>query len=93
MITAEELGITSKNAASLAKTSKNPEIQRILGVNSNLGKMLGLDPKWAYNIITQVGNYGESFEKHLGVNTPLGIKRGVNALWNDGGILYSPPFR
>ena len=93
MITAEELGITSKNAAELAKTSKNPEIQRILGVNSNLGKMLGLDPKWAYNIITQVGNYSESFEKHLGVNTPLGIKRGVNALWNDGGILYSPPFR
>ncbi|PHR73321.1 MAG: amino acid ABC transporter substrate-binding protein [Arcobacter sp.] len=93
MITAEELGITSQNAASLAKNSKNPEIQRLLGVNSNLGKMLGLDPKWAYNIITQVGNYGESFEKHLGVNTPLGIKRGVNALWNNGGILYSPPFR
>lgn len=93
MITAEELGITSKNAASLAKNSKNPEIQRLLGVNSKLGETLGLDPKWAYNIITQVGNYSESFEKHLGVNTPLGIKRGVNALWNKGGILYSPPFR
>ncbi len=93
MITAEELGITSKNAADLAKNSKNPEIQRLLGVNGNLGKMLGLDPKWAYNIITQVGNYSESFEKHLGVNTPLGIKRGVNALWTNGGILYSPPFR
>lgn len=93
MITAEELGVTSKNAADLAKNSTNPEIQRLLGVNSNLGKMLGLDPKWAYNIITQVGNYSESFEKHLGVNTPLAIKRGVNALWTDGGILYSPPFR
>ncbi len=93
MITAEELGVTSKNAASLAKNSKNPEIQRLLGVNSNLGKMLGLDAKWAYNIITQVGNYSESFEKHLGLNTPLGIKRGINALWTDGGILYSPPFR
>jgi general L-amino acid transport system substrate-binding protein len=93
MIAAEELGITSKNAADLAKNSDNPGIQRLLGVTGNLGKMLGLDPKWAYNIITQVGNYSESFEKHLGVNTPLGIKRGVNALWTDGGILYAPPFR
>jgi general L-amino acid transport system substrate-binding protein len=93
MITAEELGVTSKNAADLAKNSKNPEIQRLLGVNGGFGKMLGLDPKWAYNIITQVGNYGESFERNLGVNTPLGIKRGLNALWTNGGILYSPPFR
>ena len=93
MITAEELGVTSKNAADLAKNSDNPEIKRLLGVTGNLGKMLDLDPKWAYNIITQVGNYGESFEKHLGVNTPLKIKRGVNALWTNGGILYSPPFR
>ncbi|WP_022942795.1 amino acid ABC transporter substrate-binding protein [Psychromonas hadalis] len=93
MITAEELGITSKNAADLAKNSNNPEIQRLLGVNGNLGEMLGLDAKWAYNIITQVGNYSESFEKHLGVNTPLDIKRGINALWTNGGILYSPPFR
>ena len=93
MITAEELGVTSKNAADLAKNSKNPEIQRLLGVTGHFGKMLGLDNKWAYNIITQVGNYGESFERNLGVNTPLGIKRGVNALWNNGGILYSPPFR
>jgi len=93
MITAEELGITSKNADDLVKNSKNPEIQRLLGVNGTLGKKLGLDPKWAYNIITQVGNYSESFEKHIGVNTPLGISRGVNALWTNGGILYSPPFR
>jgi len=93
MITAEELGITSKNVDDFYKNSKNPEIQRLLGVHGNLGKMLGLDPKWAYNIISQVGNYGESFEKHLGVNTPLKIKRGVNALWTKGGILYSPPFR
>jgi general L-amino acid transport system substrate-binding protein len=93
MITAEELGVTSKNAADLVKNSKNPEIQRLLGVSGNLGKSLGLDNKWAYNIITQVGNYSESFEKHLGVNTPLGIKRGLNALWTNGGILYSPPFR
>jgi len=82
-----------KNAADLAKNSKNPEIQRLLGVTGHFGKMLGLDNKWAYNIITQVGNYGESFERNLGVNTPLGIKRGINALWNKGGILYSPPFR
>ncbi len=93
MISAEELGITSKNAADLFKNSKNPEIQRLLGVNGNFGKMLGLDPKWAYNIITQVGNYGESYYRNVGMGSPLKIRRGLNAQWKDGGILYSPPFR
>ncbi len=92
MINAEELGITSKNVDKMLK-SKNPVIQRFLGVTPGNGKALGLDEKWAYNIIKQVGNYGEVFERNVGVNTSLGLERGLNALWTNGGLMYSPPFK
>ncbi len=92
MINAEELGISSKNVDKMIK-SKDPKIQRFLGVSPGNGKALGLDEKFAYNIIKQVGNYGEVFERNVGVNTPLGIKRGLNALWTNGGLMYSPPFK
>jgi len=92
MINAEEMGITSKNVDKMLK-SKDPKIQRFLGVSPGNGKALGLDEKFAYNIIKQVGNYGEVFERNIGVNTPLGIKRGLNALWTNGGLMYSPPFK
>ena len=92
MIDAEELGITSANVDQMLK-SKNPTVQRFLGVIPGNGKALGLDEKWAYNIVKQVGNYGEVFERNVGVNTPLGIERGLNALWTNGGLLYSPPFK
>ena len=92
MINAEEMGITSKNIDSMLK-SKDPMVQRFLGVIEGNGKSLGLDEKWAYNIIKQVGNYGEVFERNVGVNTTLGIERGLNALWTNGGLMYSPPFK
>lgn len=92
MINAEELGITSKNVDEMMK-SKNPAIQRFLGVTPGNGKALGLDEKWVYNIIKQVGNYGEVFERNVGVNTTLGLERGLNDLWTKGGLMYSPPFK
>ena len=92
MINAEELGITSKNVDKMLK-SKDPKIQRFLGVSPGNGKALGLDEKFAYNIIKQVGNYGEIFERNVGVKTKLGIARGLNALWTNGGLMYSPPFK
>lgn len=92
MIEAEELGITSKNVDEMLK-STDPKIQRFLGVNPGNGKALGLDEKWAYNIVKLVGNYGEVFERNVGTSTPLMIERGLNALWNDGGLMYSPPFK
>ncbi len=92
MINAEELGVTSKNVDQMLK-SKNPVIQRFLGTTEGNGKALGLSENWAYNIIKQVGNYGEVFERNVGVNTKLGIKRGLNALWTNGGLMYSPPFK
>ena len=93
LITAEEFGITSKNVDDQYANSKVPEVQKLLGKKSTLGQNLGLDAKWAYNIIKQVGNYSESFDRNVGKDSPLKIKRGINALWKDGGILYSPPFR
>jgi general L-amino acid transport system substrate-binding protein len=92
LIEAEELGITSKNVDQML-TSQDPKIQRFLGVNPGNGKALGLDEKWAYNIVKLVGNYGEVFERNVGPNTPLGIERGLNALWTHGGLMYSPPFK
>ena len=89
MIEGEELGLTSKNIEQQAK-SANPIIQRFVGAKGEFGKMLGLDNRWAYNIIKQVGNYGESFDRNL---TPLGLDRGLNKLWNKGGLLYAPPLR
>ena len=92
MIAAEELGITSKNVDQMVK-SKDPKIQRFLGVTAGNGKALGIDEKWAYNIVKQVGNYGEVFERNIGVNTPLKIERGLNDLWTRGGLMYAPPFK
>ncbi|RJP82483.1 MAG: amino acid ABC transporter substrate-binding protein [Desulfobacteraceae bacterium] len=92
MINAEELGVSSKNVDEMLK-SNDPIIQRFLGVSPGNGEALGLDEKFAYNIIKQVGNYGEVFERNVGVNTPLGIERGLNALWTNGGLMYSPPFK
>ncbi|MDP6429365.1 MAG: amino acid ABC transporter substrate-binding protein [Rhodospirillales bacterium] len=94
LIAAEELGITSKNVKSLAGGTKNPEINRLLGSKKLQGReALGLSADWAVNVISQVGNYGEIFEANLGPKTALGIGRGHNAQWKDGGLLYAPPFR
>ena len=93
MITAEELGVNSGNAADLAANSTNPEVKRLLGSEGNLGEMLGLDADWAAKAIAAVGNYGESFERNLGESTAIGLSRGLNAQWTNGGLLYSPPFR
>jgi general L-amino acid transport system substrate-binding protein len=93
MIIAEELGITSENAAELKASSPNKEVLRLLGAESGYGDMLELSDDWAYNIITMIGNYSESYEANVGPDTPLQIARGLNALWTDGGILYAPPFR
>ena len=92
MINAEELGVTSQNADQM-KSAKNPAVLRLLGAEGSFGESLGLSNDWAYNIIAQVGNYGESFERHVGPDTPLKISRGLNALWKDGGLLYAPPIR
>lgn len=91
-VTAEEKGVTSANIDSMKK-SKDPEILRLLGVEGSQGKELGLSTDWAYNIIKSVGNYGEIFERNIGVKTPIGLERGLNALWINGGLQYSPPFR
>jgi len=92
LIEAEELGITSANVDEMLK-SENPQIKRFLGVTEGLGKALGLDDKCFYNVIKQVGNYGEIFERNVGPNTKLGLARGLNALWTDGGLMYASPFR
>lgn len=93
MIAAEELGVTSANVAELSAGTDNPEINRLLGTEGELGSMLGLEADWAANIIATVGNYGEVFEANIGESTPIGLSRGLNAQWTDGGLLYSPPFR
>lgn len=92
LIQAEEFGISSKNVDEMLK-STDPEIQRFLGVTPGLGAALGLDDKWAYNIIKQVGNYGEIFERNVGPQTSLAMERGLNALWTKGGLMYAAPFR
>ena len=92
MIAAEELGVTSKNVDAMLK-SKDPKIQRFLGVSPGNGKALGVDEDWAYKIVKFVGNYGEVFERNVGVNTPLNIERGLNAQWTNGGLMYAPPFK
>ncbi len=93
MIIAEELGLHSGNVDQLKSDSKNPEIRRMLGLEANFGEELGLSKDFAYNIIKSVGNYAQSYNQHVGPNTPLKLERGLNALWTDGGILYAPPFR
>tara|TARA_R110002073_G_scaffold106639_1_gene240638 strand:+ start:527 stop:1603 length:1077 start_codon:yes stop_codon:yes gene_type:complete len=94
LISAEELGITSANIAELsAAPTNNPEINRILGTEGELGAMIGLSADWAKNAIAAGGNYGELFEKNIGESTPIGLARGLNAQWTEGGLIYSPPFR
>lgn len=92
MVEAEEYGITSANVDQM-KTSTDPVVQRILGTSEDTGKLLGLDKDWAYRAIKAVGNYGEVFERNVGPKSPLGLPRGVNNLWNKGGIMYAPPVR
>jgi general L-amino acid transport system substrate-binding protein len=92
MLEAEEYGITSENVDEMLK-SEHPTIQRILGVTPGMGKALGVDDRWVYNIVKQVGNYGESFERNLGQGSPLKIDRGLNNLWTKGGLQYAAPIR
>ncbi len=93
LINAEELGVTKDNAKQMMGSSDNPSIKRLLGAEGNFGEEMGLSNDWALNAILAVGNYGESYEAHVGPNTPLRLARGVNALWTDGGILYAAPIR
>ena len=94
LIAAEELGVTSANVGDMAAApGSNPEVNRLLGTEGNLGEMLGLEADWGAKVIAAVGNYGEVFEKNIGENTPIGLARGLNAQWTNGGLIYSPPFR
>jgi general L-amino acid transport system substrate-binding protein len=88
----EEKGITSKNVDAMLKT-EDPDIKRILGVTPGMGKSIGLDEKWVYNIVKQVGNYGEVFDRNVGKDAPMKLERGLNDLWTRGGLMYSPPIR
>lgn len=92
MMEAEEKGISQKNVDEMTK-SEDPSIKRMLGTTPGMGKALGLDEKWAYNAIKLVGNYGEIFDKHLGLGSPLKLERGYNNLWTKGGLIYPPPIR
>ena len=92
MLEAEEYGISSKTVDEMLK-SDNPSIKRILGVTPGMGKALGVDEAWVVNIIKQVGNYGESFERNVGSGSILKIDRGLNNLWTKGGLQYAPPIR
>ena len=85
--------MTSKNATDMAANTKNPTIKRLLGTSGEYGVYIGLEKDWMLRAITKVGNYGEIFERNLGQGTPLKLKRGVNALPRDGGLLYAPAFR
>ncbi len=89
MITAEEKGITSQNVDSFLN-SNDPDIRRLLGLEGDMGKALGLDNKWAYNVIKQVGNLGEVWDRDI---TPMGVPRGINSIWTKGGLQYAPPIR
>jgi general L-amino acid transport system substrate-binding protein len=92
MLNAEELGVASKNVDEMMKSS-NPEVKRLLGVEGNFGEQLGLSKDWVARIVKRVGNYGESFDRNVGAGSKLGIERGMNRLWNKGGIQYAPPIR
>lgn len=93
MVEAEELGITSANIDKMKAESKAPAVRRLVGLEGIAGKGLGLNDDWAYQIIKQVGNYGEAFERNVGTGSPLNIARGLNELWSKGGIMYAPPLR
>lgn len=92
MLEAEEYGITSDNVDEMLK-SDNPNVQRILGVTGEMGKGMGIDNKWAYNVIKQVGNYGQSFDRNIGAGSTMKLERGLNAQWKDGGLMYGWPIR
>jgi general L-amino acid transport system substrate-binding protein len=92
MINAEELGVTQQNVDEMAKSTK-PDMKRMLGTDGNLGEQLGLTKDWVTRIVKAVGNYGESFDRNVGAGSKLGISRGLNQLWNKGGIQYAPPIR
>ncbi len=89
MLTAEENGVTSKNVDEMLKNN-SPDVRRLLGVDGDMGKALGVDNRWAYNVIKQVGNFGEMWDRNI---TPMGVPRGINNLWNKGGLQYAPPIR
>ena len=89
LVAAEELGVTAQNAEA-RRAERNPEVQRLLGATGDFGQALGLDNRWAMNAIRAVGNYAEIWERNL---TPIGLERGPNRLWRDGGLMYAPPFR
>jgi general L-amino acid transport system substrate-binding protein len=93
MLEAEEYGVNSGNVDDMKANSTDPTVRRLLGAEGEMGQSLGLPNEWGYNIIKQVGNYGESFERNLGAGTPLRLERGLNALWKDGGLQYAMPIR
>ncbi|MBT9245526.1 amino acid ABC transporter substrate-binding protein [Gemmobacter fulvus] len=93
LLSAEEFGITSANIEEMAASTQNPEIKRLLGMEGDLGAMLGLDKDWSKRAIAASGNYGEIFEANIGSATPIKLARGLNALWTQGGLQYAPPFR
>ena len=93
LIEAEELGITSDNMNQLLNDSSDPAVQRLLGKGDDLGKMLGLEKDWMARALAAVGNYGQMYERHVGEKTPVGLKRGANALWTQGGLIYALPLR
>ena len=91
-VNAEEMGLSMGNVAGM-KSTDNPGVRRLLGIEGNMGENLGIPKDWAFNVISQVGNYGEMFERNVGAGSPLKISRGLNALWTQGGIQYAPPVR
>jgi len=93
LVAAEENGITAANVEETANTTTNPEIKRLLGVDGDMGAMLGLDKDWAKRAIAASGNYGEIFAANIGESTSIGLARGLNAQWTQGGLMYAPPFR
>jgi general L-amino acid transport system substrate-binding protein len=92
LLNAEEIGVNSKNVDEILN-SANPDIKRLLGKEGDYGKGIGLDNAWAYNIVKKVGNYGEIYERNVGEGSPLKVARGLNKLWNNGGLQYAPPIR
>ena len=93
LLAAEEKGITQDNIDEVAMATKDPEVRRMLGLQGDMGLMLGLDPDWAKRAIAASGNYAEIFESNIGITTPVKLARGLNALWTQGGLQYAPPFR
>lgn len=93
LIAAEELGVSSSNVTTMAQSSINPEVQRLLGVRDDFGNRLGIENDFVAQMIAETGNYGEIFDRNLGAQSGLGLRRGLNAQWTEGGLLYAPPFR